>query len=100
MPEQANPANQTTPVSTPPQTKKPVNWKLIGIITVVATLLIGGGAYAAVVLGLFGTSEPVQDTTDKVATTSSKPTDNTSKPTENKFKNQLLLTWEEKIAEN
>lgn len=55
MPEQVNPANQTTPVSTSPSTKKPMNWKLIGIIAVVATLLIGGGVYAAVVLDVFGT---------------------------------------------
>lgn len=82
MPEQVNPANQTTPVTTTPQTKAPLNWKLIGIIAVIAAVVIGGLGYGAVVLGLFGKSEPIQTNTTtqntKTTTTSANPNTETS----------------------
>ncbi len=73
MSEQVNPANQTTPASTTPQAKKPLNWKLIGIISIVAAILLGGGAYAAVVLDIFNQKEEPKQTsttTTKTATPS------------------------------
>lgn len=79
MPEQINPANQINPVTTPPQTKKPLNWKLIGIVVVVVAIVIGSLGYGVVVMGLFGKSEPIQtNTTIKTTTTSAKPNTVTS----------------------
>lgn len=71
MPDQVNPANQTTSVNTNPQTKAPLNWKLIGIISIVAAIVIAGLGYGAVVLNLFG-DKPSTETPDanKVATKS------------------------------
>lgn len=72
MPEEVNPVNQTPAVTTTPQTKPPVNWKLIGIISVVAAIVIAGLGYGAVVLNLFGgqtATETIE--TNKVATKSS-----------------------------
>ena len=45
MPEQVNPASQSNPVSEVTPTKKPINWKLISIVTIVAAVVIGGVGY-------------------------------------------------------
>src|SRR3989344_9396512 len=51
MPEQPT----TSPATTVVTSKKPINWKLIGIIAVIAAIIIGGLGYAAVVFDIFGT---------------------------------------------
>lgn len=73
MPEQVNPV--TPQPTTTVATKKPTNWKLVAIITVVAAIVIGGLAYAAVVLNAFDKKEaPKETSNNKVATTSATPT--------------------------
>ena len=54
MPEQsaALSANTQNPKQSP---NKTINWKLIGIIAVIAAIIIGGLGYAAVVFDIFGT---------------------------------------------
>jgi len=53
-------------------TKKPLNWKLIGIIAVIAAIVIGGLGYAAVVLDIFGTKKDETQTHVKQASPSAK----------------------------
>lgn len=95
MPD-VNTDNQPTPVSTSPQTKKTINWKRIGIISVITAIVIGGLGYAAVVLDIFE-SKPTGEivTVDKqTATPSSKPTK------QQNFRNKILLGYLEKLGEN
>ncbi len=74
MPEQENPASPQQSTTTLPA-KKPINWKLIGIIAVVAAIMIGGLGYAAVVLNIFDKKEAITETSNnKVSTTSATPT--------------------------
>ena len=64
------PSQQPTATVAP---RKPINWRLIGIIAVTAAIVIGGLGYAAVVLNVFGTKVEEPTTTTKQATPSSTP---------------------------
>jgi hypothetical protein len=71
MPE-ASPANQPVATKPSPEVKKPINWKRIGIIAIIAAIVIGGLGYAVVALDIFGT--PKEEAPAKKTTTpSSKP---------------------------
>jgi len=65
MPEE----NPTNPQQS---TSKAINWKLIGIIAVIAAIVIGGLGYAAVVLDFFGTKVQETPQTTKQASPSAK----------------------------
>ena len=69
MPEQVNPVTPQQPTTTV-ATKKPINWKLIGIIAVIAAIIIGGLGYTAIVLNVFGGKKEASVETPKVATSS------------------------------
>lgn len=75
MPE-VSPDNQPTSVSPSPRTKKPINWKRIGIIAIIAAFIIGGLGYAAVVLNVFDSQKEPQIESPKkqIATPSATPT--------------------------
>jgi hypothetical protein len=61
MPE-VNLNNSQQPIPTVATPKKPINWKLIGIIAVIVAIILGGLGYAAVVLDVFDTKEAVKKT--------------------------------------
>jgi hypothetical protein len=72
MPEQVNPTTPQQPTTTIAK-KKPINWKLIGIIVVIAALVVGGLIYAAVVLDIFGKKVQESTSTTKSSTASATP---------------------------
>jgi hypothetical protein len=52
--------------------KKSVNWKLLGVIIIIAVIIIGGLAYAVVVLDIFGRKVQEPTSITKASTTSAK----------------------------